>query len=118
MIFLKIILFLFRIFPLNKNLILFMEGSYNSFNGNCRAIYEKLKKNKNYKFVLLVKDEKQTINLLNLIISKYSSIRTFYYLATAKYRFFTTEAYKAFSKEKDNCLLIFGMEQEPLKNLG
>lgn len=100
MIFLKIILFLFRIFPLNKNLILFMEGSYNSFNGNCRAIYEKLKKNKNYKFVLLVKDEKQTINLLNLIISKYSSIRTFYYLATAKYCFFTTEAYKAFSKRK------------------
>ena len=41
----KIILFLFRIFPLNKNLILFMEGSYNSFNGKLvEAIYEKLKK--------------------------------------------------------------------------
>mgnify|MGYP003373049143 CR=1 FL=1 len=105
MIFFKIVLSLFKIFPLNKNLILFMEGSYNSFNGNCRAIYEKLKENKNYKFVLLVKNKKQVIDLPNLMISRYYSPKTFYYLATAKYCFFTTEAYKAFFKRKNQLFI-------------
>ncbi len=82
-----------------------MEGSYNSFNGNCRAIYEELKKNKNYKFVLLVKNKKQVIDLPNLMTSRYYSPKTFYYLATAKYCFFTTEAYKAFSKRKNQLFI-------------
>lgn len=96
----KLILFFMKIFPIKKNTILFMEGSYNGFNGNCRAIYEKLKKNKNYKFILLVKNKSQVRVLPNLIVSKYNSIKTFYYLATSRYCFFTSDAYRIFSKRK------------------
>lgn len=96
----KLILFFMQIFPIKKNRILFMEGSYNGFNGNCRAIYEKLKENKNYKFILLVKDINRGMIFSDLIISKYNSIKTFYYLATSKYCFFTSDAYRIFSKRK------------------
>lgn len=97
----KIILFFMGVFPINKNLVVFMEGSYNGFSGNCRAIYEKLKDDLTYKFILLVKDKKNYVLLPNLILSQYRSLKTFYYIATAKYCFFTGDAYRIFTKRKE-----------------
>lgn len=97
----KLILSIMRIFPIKDNQILLMEGSYNGFNGNCRFIYDNLNNNSNYKFILLVKKIDKELLLPNLILSKYSSLATFYYLATSKYCFFTSDAYRVFFKRKN-----------------
>ena len=97
MFFVKIISNLFKIFPIKNNLILIEDGSYNDFNGNCRAIYEELKTKKAYRLVLL---SNKIIKLPDLTVVKYKSLKTFYYMATAEYCFFTTEVYKFFTKRK------------------
>ena len=53
----NLILKIFRIFPVRRNFIFFMGGSYNEFEGNCKSIYEGIKNKSNYNFIILVKNK-------------------------------------------------------------
>lgn len=93
------ILKIFRIFPIRKNYIFFMEGSYNEFEGNCKNIYEGIKNKQNYNFIIL--NNKKILQEKNIKIVSYRNFLLFYYISTSKYCFFTSNAYKFFKKRED-----------------
>lgn len=86
---LNVLLYLLKVFPIDEQKILFIEGRNNFFTGNCRSIFENLKNRSDLKFIL-ISDKEVNKNYLNIKIIKYKSLEMLYHLSTSKYCFFTS----------------------------
>jgi len=116
----NIIYFVFKLFKINRNRILF--NSFPDFSDNSFALFSELnKKNKGYELIWLVKDKKLIQKLqkeykYSKFIYKYS-LKGFFYFYTSKYIFITHGIFHGFKRKKQQVVvnLWHGM---PLKKIG
>lgn len=82
---LSVFFYIFRIFPIKKNKIVFVNFSGKGFGDNAKYIYNELnKQNEKYDFVWLVRGDNYKDIPTNIRTVKIFSILSFYELATAK----------------------------------
>lgn len=90
--------YFFSLFSLNKNKIIFIEGTKEGFSGNCGVVFNKLKKNKYYKFIFIEFYRTSSKDK----IKKYSffNIKSIYHIATTQYIFSNEGFYDFLPKRK------------------
>ena len=112
---------IYKLIPINENLVIFVSFHGRGYSDNPRAIYEEMLKDerfKDYRFIWFIKHhKKKNIVIPKAEIKEYFSLSYFYYMSRAKYWVINCKM-PMYIRKKDEQVYLQTWHGTPLKRLG